>query len=47
MRRKRCGQCEACVRDDCGKCNNCLDEKKFGGPGKKQSCIERRCILMS
>ena len=47
MWRKRCGQCCACRRDDCGKCNNCLDKKKFGGPGKKQSCIERQCISLS
>ena len=27
-RKMKCGECEACVRDDCGKCNMCLDKPK-------------------
>ena len=39
-----CGQCDACLRDDCGKCINCLDKPKYGGPGcRKQSCMFKRC----
>ena len=32
---RRCGECEGCNREDCGKCVTCLDKPKFGG----------RCIL--
>mmetsp|Transcript_13716 Transcript_13716/g.27575 ORF Transcript_13716/g.27575 Transcript_13716/m.27575 type:complete len:404 (-) Transcript_13716:468-1679(-) len=46
-KRKRtvaCGQCDACCRNDCGACLNCLDKPKFGGNGiRKQSCLERKC----
>ena len=46
-KRKRtvaCGHCDACGRDDCGRCLNCLDKPKFGGQGiRKQSCLERKC----
>lgn len=46
-KRKRavsCGACEACTRDDCGKCMNCLDKPKYGGHGvRKQSCLLRKC----
>ncbi|XP_065904772.1 uncharacterized protein [Dysidea avara] len=43
-RKKRCGSCENCLNDDCGKCVYCLDKPKFNGPGKKkQCCITRRC----
>jgi len=46
-KRKRtvaCGRCDACCRDDCGACLNCLDKPKFGGNGiRKQSCLERKC----
>ncbi|EDO41168.1 predicted protein [Nematostella vectensis] len=43
-RRTRCGQCEACTREDCGECRTCKDMKKFGGPGRmKQSCTKRAC----
>jgi hypothetical protein len=40
----RCLECPACVQEDCGKCENCKDKKKFGGSGKlKKSCINREC----
>jgi len=41
---KRCGYCDACVRDNCGRCLWCLDMPRFGGRGKqKQCCVERIC----
>jgi hypothetical protein len=43
-KRARCGSCDACQQDDCGKCPFCRDKTKFGGPGKKKkACIHRRC----
>lgn len=43
-RGRGCGKCPGCTRDDCGKCNYCLDKPKFGGPGrKKQKCAVRIC----
>lgn len=46
-KRKRavaCGRCDACNREDCGVCLNCLDKPKFGGNGiRKQSCVARKC----
>eukprot|EP00550_Attheya_septentrionalis_P009201 CAMPEP_0198286756 /NCGR_PEP_ID=MMETSP1449-20131203/5728_1 /TAXON_ID=420275 /ORGANISM="Attheya septentrionalis, Strain CCMP2084" /LENGTH=1361 /DNA_ID=CAMNT_0043984547 /DNA_START=117 /DNA_END=4202 /DNA_ORIENTATION=- len=42
--KKRCEQCAACARPDCGKCRNCLDKPKFGGSHKlRQSCTVRKC----
>ncbi|XP_063798252.1 histone-lysine N-methyltransferase 2B isoform X2 [Pseudophryne corroboree] len=45
LRMARCGECKGCnVTDDCGKCVNCKDKTKFGGPNtKKQCCVNRRC----
>mmetsp|Transcript_18695 Transcript_18695/g.28401 ORF Transcript_18695/g.28401 Transcript_18695/m.28401 type:complete len:615 (+) Transcript_18695:143-1987(+) len=43
-RRVRCGECPACVREDCGVCIYCLRKKKFGGDGSsKDACIHRKC----
>lgn len=43
-KRKRCGTCDGCKTQDCGKCSYCRDMVKFGGPGKKkQACILRKC----
>lgn len=40
----QCGRCVFCLWGDCGECANCLDKRKFGGPGtKKQACKARRC----
>ncbi|XP_075462207.1 histone-lysine N-methyltransferase 2B isoform X2 [Ascaphus truei] len=48
LRMARCGTCKGClVQRDCGKCLNCLDKTKFGGPNtKKQCCVNRRCVLI-
>jgi len=45
-RRKGCGLCSGCMReDDCGKCACCLDKPKFGGKNvRKQKCKLRRCL---
>ncbi|OCT71111.1 hypothetical protein XELAEV_18038019mg [Xenopus laevis] len=45
LRMGRCGVCKGClVQDDCGKCVNCKDKTKFGGPNtKKQCCVFRQC----
>ena len=46
-RMMRCGECENCLRDDCGKCAMCKDKPKFGGPGKlKQTCERKKCNYM-
>ncbi|KAL9186382.1 hypothetical protein ACHAXT_005620 [Thalassiosira profunda] len=43
-KRFKCGQCEACQREDCGKCLFCLDKPKFGGRLLlKQVCVHKRC----
>lgn len=40
----RCGKCAGCTAPDCMKCRNCVDMKKYGGPGhRKQSCKNRVC----
>jgi len=49
--RRVCGTCSACVNrpttPDCQACNNCLDQKRYGGPGKlKKACIKRLCVLV-
>ncbi|MPC17370.1 Histone-lysine N-methyltransferase 2B [Portunus trituberculatus] len=39
-----CGKCPGCTTPNCLKCSNCLDMKKYGGPGtKKKPCIMRKC----
>ena len=30
------------VREDCGKCRNCLDKRRFGGPGVRRQVCEQR-----
>ncbi|XP_034553459.1 histone-lysine N-methyltransferase 2B [Notolabrus celidotus] len=44
-RSRRCGVCKGCnTEDDCGRCMNCLDKPKFGGPNtKRQCCVYKRC----
>lgn len=45
--RKRCGECEGCLRDDCGMCSECQRKSKFGGDGtSRQVCKERRCLVI-
>ncbi|CAB4019848.1 CXXC-type zinc finger 1-like [Paramuricea clavata] len=46
---RKCGQCTACkIQEDCGKCDYCLDMRKFGGPNKKrQKCRLRQCLTKS
>ena len=46
-KRRRCGWCTGCNTDDCGVCQYCQDKPKFGGPGKKKQCCEKRkCLNM-
>ena len=46
-RARSCGNCQGCLKDDCGQCRNCKDKVKFGGPGtKKQRCSMRTCLMM-
>ena len=43
-KRARCGHCVGCTANDCGRCGNCMDKPKFGGPGKrKKACALRKC----
>ncbi|XP_046839995.1 CXXC-type zinc finger protein 1-like [Xenia sp. Carnegie-2017] len=46
---RKCGACTACqIETDCGKCDYCLDMRKFGGPNKKrQKCRLRQCLNKS
>jgi len=44
----RCGMCDDCVRQDCGKCQNCLDKPRFGGFGsRKRACSKRKCMYIT
>ncbi|XP_068603162.1 histone-lysine N-methyltransferase 2B [Brachionichthys hirsutus] len=45
VRSRRCGSCKGClVVKDCGRCINCLDKPKYGGPNtKRQCCTYKRC----
>jgi len=44
VRAPRCQVCSGCRRDDCKKCENCLDMVKYGGKNtKKQACKYREC----
>lgn len=44
-KRQRCGLCTGCSSSDCGQCKQCIDKPKFGGPGKKKQCCEKkRCL---
>ena len=46
-KRTRCGKCTGCTSSNCESCKYCLDNPKFGGPGKlKKACIKRKCIRM-
>lgn len=41
-----CLKCANCLADDCGKCINCLDRPKFGGPFiRKQRCLYKKCLM--
>ena len=51
-KRSRCGTCQGCInRDktqDCRVCRNCLDQKRYGGPGRlKKACVNRSCVIMA
>ena len=40
-----CNKCQACLRDNCGKCSPCRDMPKFGGKHVlKQKCVYRKCV---
>ena len=38
---RRCGECEGCMRDDCGQCAACADKPRFGGRGSKKKVKNR------
>lgn len=43
-KRFKCGECPACTRENCRRCQFCRDMTKYGGAGiMKQACIEKRC----
>jgi hypothetical protein len=43
--RMRCGECVACLSEDCKTCSDCVRKKKYGGDGSsKLACIKRRCL---
>ena len=42
LKKKRCGTCSGCKSSDCGTCQFCRDKPKFGGPGRKKKCCEKR-----
>ena len=43
-----CGQCEACLQENCRECRECLDRPKFCGPNKRrQKCAKRLCPNMN
>ncbi|KAM9475085.1 methyl-CpG-binding domain protein 1a isoform 2-T2 [Clarias gariepinus] len=48
-KRRMCGQCKACLREEnCGKCDFCLDKTRYGGPNKlRQKCRFRQCQVRS
>lgn len=44
-RKRMCGNCVACLRDECGKCVYCKDMVKFGGKSLlRQKCLLRKCL---
>jgi hypothetical protein len=44
-RKRMCGVCVACLRDECGKCVYCKDMVKFGGKSLlRQKCFLRKCL---
>ena len=47
QKKRQCGDCDGCYQsDDCGKCVNCQDVKKFMGQGiRKQACVLRKCKI--
>ena len=46
-KRTRYGECTGCTSLNCESCKYCLDNPKFGGPGKlKKACIKQKCIKM-
>ena len=47
-KRPRCGNCSGCLNLDCLQCRNCLDQKRYGGPGRlKKACNKRQCVMMT
>jgi len=39
QKRKHCGECKNCKRDDSGICKFCKDKTKFGGGGKLKEAM--------
>jgi len=39
-----CGECQGCVRPNCGECSNCRDMPRYGGQGVYNAkCQDRAC----
>ena len=45
--KRKCGQCTACLQEDCRLCAACVDMPRYGGPGNLQKgCIFKDTCLM-
>jgi hypothetical protein len=48
LKKTRCGVCQGCLKENCGKCFCCLDMTKYGGPNKlRKACSTRICLRMT
>jgi len=46
-RKRKCGCCVGCRRQNCGECKFCKDKAKFGGPNKlRQACKYKKCMQL-
>ena len=49
MVNQRCGKCQGCEnwrkKIDCKKCKHCLDQKRYGGPGKLKKLVSNSIVI--